>query len=139
MVGLEHGRGISRPQSPDRRLIVSSCHRSGSIMLAAAKGTTMAFRFAHRLTLTWIFSVTTVAIVSLVVAAQNAGRGAIQTPGGGRGPGAAPDASDPANASADLSPKPPVLPVAPDEQVKRFWLPPGYRLTPVLSEPVVED
>jgi hypothetical protein len=73
--------------------------------------------------------------------AQNAGRGrgAVQTPGGGRGPGAAPEASDPANVNADLSPKPPVLPVSPAEQVKRFWLPPGYRLEPVLSDPVIED
>ena len=45
--------------------------------------------------------------------AQNAQRGPIQTPGGGRGPGAAPDANDPANAGADLSPKPPVLPLSP--------------------------
>jgi mono/diheme cytochrome c family protein len=71
--------------------------------------------------------------------AQNAGRGAIQTPGGGRGPGAAPDANDPANANADLSPKPPVLPVSAVEQARRFWLPPGYRLEPVLSDPIVED
>jgi glucose/arabinose dehydrogenase/mono/diheme cytochrome c family protein len=75
----------------------------------------------------------------LLAHAQNTTRGAIQTPGGGRGPGAAPDAKDPANANADLSPKPPVLPVSPEEQVKRFWLPAGYRLTPVLSEPVIED
>jgi mono/diheme cytochrome c family protein/glucose/arabinose dehydrogenase len=75
----------------------------------------------------------------LLVHAQNAPRGAIQTPGGGRGPGAAPAADDPANAAADLSPKPPIVPVTPDEQVKRFWLPPGYRLTPIMSEPVIED
>jgi mono/diheme cytochrome c family protein len=99
----------------------------------------MAFRVASRSTVTWILALAAIAILSLMVAAQNAGRGAIQTPGGGRGPGAAPDASDPANAYADLSPKPPVLPVPPEEQVKRFWLPPGYRLTPVLSEPVIED
>jgi hypothetical protein len=71
--------------------------------------------------------------------AQNTGRGAIQTPGGGRGPGAAPDANDPANASADLSPKPPVLPLAPAEEAKRLLLPPGYRLEPVLSDPLIED
>ncbi len=33
---------------------------------------------------------------------------AIQSAGGGAGPLAAPDAKDPANAKADLSPKPPV-------------------------------
>jgi mono/diheme cytochrome c family protein/glucose/arabinose dehydrogenase len=74
----------------------------------------------------------------LLAHAQNANR-PIQTPGGGRGPGAAPEANDPANANADLSPKPPVLPVTSDEQVKRFWLPAGYRLTPIMSEPVIED
>jgi hypothetical protein len=70
---------------------------------------------------------------------QSAGQGAIQTPTGGRGPGAAPDANDPANAKADLSPKPPVLPLSPSEQATRFWLPAGYRLTPILSDPVIED
>ena len=75
----------------------------------------------------------------LISHVQNAGQRAIQTPGGGRGPGAAPDANDPANATADLSPKPPVLPVPAIEQAKRFWLPPGYRLEPVLSDPVIED
>ena len=64
---------------------------------------------------------------------------AIQTPGGGRGPGAAPEASDPANANADLSPKPPVLAATPAEQATRFWLPAGYRMEPVLSDPIVED
>ncbi len=86
-----------------------------------------------------VFTLLTAAILPLVLSAQNATRGAIQTPGGGRGPGAAPDVNDPANATADLSPKPAVLPVAPEEQVKRFWLPAGYRLTPLMSEPVIED
>jgi mono/diheme cytochrome c family protein len=70
---------------------------------------------------------------------QTGGRGLIQAPGGGRGPGAAPDAKDPANANADWSPKPPVLPVTPAEQARRFWLLPGYRLEPVLSDPIIED
>src|SRR5215212_8812972 len=51
----------------------------------------------------------------------------------------APAADDPANATADLSPKPPVVPLAPDEEATRFWLPPGYRLEPVLSDPVIEE
>src|SRR5919106_290717 len=63
----------------------------------------------------------------------------IQTPSGGKGPGAAPEANDPANANADLSPKPPVRPLAPEEQAKQFWLPAGYRLEQVLSEPVIES
>jgi mono/diheme cytochrome c family protein len=87
----------------------------------------------------WVVVLAAACVVPLVLVAQNATRGSIQTPGGGRGPGAAPDANDPANANADLSTKPPVLPVAPEEQVKHFWLPPGYRLTPLLSEPLIED
>jgi mono/diheme cytochrome c family protein/glucose/arabinose dehydrogenase len=59
--------------------------------------------------------------------------------GRGRGFVQAPDANDPQNANADLSPKPPVLPLRPEEQAKRFWLPPGYRLEPVLADPVIED
>ena len=70
---------------------------------------------------------------------QGAGRGAIQTPTGGRGPGAAPDAVDPANANADLSPKPPVVALTPAEQATRFWLPPGYRLEPVLADPLIDS
>ena len=77
--------------------------------------------------------------LSVIAGAQYAGRGAIQTPTGGRGPGAAPDANDPANANADLSPKPPVVPLTPAEQAARFWLPPGYRMEPLLAEPIVED
>ena len=77
--------------------------------------------------------------LSLLSGAQNAGRGAIQTPGGGRGPGAAPEANNPANAGADLSPKPPVLPLTPAEEAKRLLLPPGYRMEPVLSDPLIED
>jgi len=68
-----------------------------------------------------------------------AGRGAIQSAGGGRGPGAAPEAGDPANAGADLSPKPPVVAATPEEEAKRFWLPAGYRLDPILADPVIED
>ena len=77
--------------------------------------------------------------LALTSHAQTAQRGPIQTPGGGRGPGAAPDANDPANANADLSPKPPVLPLSPEEEAKRLWLPPGYRMEPVLSDPLIED
>jgi mono/diheme cytochrome c family protein/glucose/arabinose dehydrogenase len=59
--------------------------------------------------------------------------------GSGQGFIPAPDADDPANAAADLSPKPPVVPVRPEEQAKRFWLPPGYRMEPVLADPVIEE
>jgi putative membrane-bound dehydrogenase-like protein len=80
--------------------------------------------------LTWVIS---------AIAGAQGGRGAIQTPTGGRGPGAAPEANDPANANADLSPKPPVVPLTPAAQAARFWLPPGYRMEPLLAEPIVED
>ncbi len=63
----------------------------------------------------------------------------IQTAGGGKGPGAAPEADDPANAHADLSPKPPVRPLTPEEQAKQFWLPAGYRMEPVLSDPSIDS
>lgn len=51
----------------------------------------------------------------------------------------APAADDPLNADADLSPKPPVVPLAPVDEAKRFWLPPGYRLEPILSEPDIQE
>ena len=63
----------------------------------------------------------------------------IQTAGGGKGPEAAPEANDPANAKADLSPKPPVRPLAPADQAARFWLPAGYRMEPVLSDPLIDS
>jgi mono/diheme cytochrome c family protein/glucose/arabinose dehydrogenase len=59
--------------------------------------------------------------------------------GRGRGVIEAPAADDPLNAGADLSPKPPVLPLPPAEQAKRFWLPAGYRMDPILSEPDIEE
>jgi mono/diheme cytochrome c family protein/glucose/arabinose dehydrogenase len=39
----------------------------------------------------------------------------------------------------DFSPKPPVLPLSPEEQAKRFWLPQGFRIEPVLTEPHVQE
>jgi mono/diheme cytochrome c family protein/glucose/arabinose dehydrogenase len=63
----------------------------------------------------------------------------IQSAGGGKGAAAAPEASDPANAKADLSPRPPVRALSADEQAKQFWLPAGYRLEPVLSDPLIDS
>ena len=31
------------------------------------------------------------------------------------------------------------MPLTPAEQAKQFWLPPGYRIEPVLSDPLIED
>lgn len=39
----------------------------------------------------------------------------------------------------DLKPKPPVKPVSVDEQLKRFLLPSGYALEPVLTEPQIQQ
>jgi len=77
----------------------------------------MGLQFVRRISVAvWVVLVAAAGIVPLVLVAQNAPRGAIQTPGGGRGPGAAPDATDPANASADLSAKPPVLAATSDRE-----------------------
>ncbi len=67
--------------------------------------------------------------------------GILVAPGGpeGRGVFEAPAADDPANADADLSPKPPVLPLSPADEAKQFWLPPGYHLQPVLSDPAIQE
>jgi len=39
----------------------------------------------------------------------------------------------------DLTPKPPVLPVSPEEEKEMFLLQPGYSLTPVLTEPQIQQ
>ncbi|PZX55364.1 cytochrome c [Algoriphagus ratkowskyi] len=39
----------------------------------------------------------------------------------------------------DLSPVPPVVPVSANEQLKSFILQPGYKLTPILSEPQIKE
>jgi putative heme-binding domain-containing protein len=40
---------------------------------------------------------------------------------------------------ADFSPKPPVQPLRPQEQAKRFLLPKGYRMEPVLTDPDIAE
>src|SRR5687767_11211873 len=40
---------------------------------------------------------------------------------------------------ADFSEKPPVVRLSPEEQQKRFLLAPGFRIEPVLSDPLIED
>ena len=39
----------------------------------------------------------------------------------------------------DFTKKPPVQPLTPEEQMKRFWLPPGFKLEPVLTDPDIEE
>jgi glucose/arabinose dehydrogenase/mono/diheme cytochrome c family protein len=57
---------------------------------------------------------------------------------GGRGLGG-PGVGDAANAEADFSAQPPVQALSPAEQAKHFILPPGYRITPVLSDPDIQE
>lgn len=58
---------------------------------------------------------------------------------GRRGNPSASALNDPANAAADFSPRPPVQPLRPEEQATMFWLPPGYRIEPVLADPLIQD
>ena len=71
--------------------------------------------------------------------AQAPPRKTIQAPDGGPGPGAAPDAKDPANARADLSPKPPVRRAVAGAGSQASAAPARLRMEPVLSEPLIED
>lgn len=49
------------------------------------------------------------------------------------------DLASPRWKGIDLSPKPPVIPVSANEQLKSFLLQPGYKLEPVLSEPQIRE
>ncbi|QJW89148.1 c-type cytochrome [Spirosoma taeanense] len=51
--------------------------------------------------------------------------------------GANPD--DPDWKDIDLEPKAPVQPLTPAEEAKRFLLPPGYKIEPILTEPAIEQ
>jgi putative membrane-bound dehydrogenase-like protein len=39
----------------------------------------------------------------------------------------------------DFSKKPPVVALSPADQQKKFWLPPGFRIEPVLTDPDIEE
>jgi mono/diheme cytochrome c family protein/glucose/arabinose dehydrogenase len=58
-----------------------------------------------------------------------AGRGRA---GGGQGRGSS-------QIEPDFSPKPAVVPLTPEEEAKRFWLPPGFALEPVLTDPHIQE
>lgn len=62
-------------------------------------------------------------------------------PGGPGSPGSPPPTAllSQADTNADFSPKPPVLGLTPNDELKRFLLPPGYHLQLVLSEPDIQD
>ena len=65
--------------------------------------------------------------------------------GGGRGRGGpevlqgGPQLDDPAYANYDFAKRAPLLPLSPEEQLKKFILQPGYRLELVLADPVIEE
>ena len=71
------------------------------------------------------------------VAAPTQGRGVIGRGGGGSGGGGR--AQQDPFAGADLSPKPPVLPLSPAEEATHFLLPSGYKMTPVLTDPDIYE
>ena len=54
--------------------------------------------------------------------------GAPAAPGGRGGRG-------PAMNEPDFSKKPPIVALSPSEQQKKFWLPPGFKIEPVLTDP----
>ena len=58
---------------------------------------------------------------------------------GGRGGAGGPGVNDPANAAADFTKQPPVLPLPPADQQKQFILQPGYRIAPVLTDPQIKE
>ncbi len=63
------------------------------------------------------------------------GRGAAPAPGGrGAGGGRGPAMWEP-----DFSKKPPVVALSPAEQQKKFWLPPGFKIEPVLTDPDIQE
>ena len=68
--------------------------------------------------------------------AQAQSQGAAAQPAGGRG--VIPGIRDPF-AGADFSPQPPVVPLSPAEEQKKFILYPGFHLEPVLTDPVIEE
>jgi mono/diheme cytochrome c family protein/glucose/arabinose dehydrogenase len=61
-----------------------------------------------------------------------AGRGQAAGPGQGRGRGANPN-------EPDFTKRDPVLPLTPEQEAAKFWLPPGFKLEPVLTEPDIQE
>lgn len=58
--------------------------------------------------------------------------------GGGRGRGG-PGRDDPANAGVDYSSGSPVVALTPEQQAERFWLPQGFVIEPVLTDPDIQE
>src|SRR5688572_28857675 len=92
-----------------------------------------------------------IAAATLGLAAQTPSPTATPSPPQGAAPAQGqPPAGDPAAGRGrggrgapmwepDFSKKPPVQPLTAAEQQKKFWLPPGFKLEPVLTEPDIEE
>jgi mono/diheme cytochrome c family protein/glucose/arabinose dehydrogenase len=94
-----------------------------------------------------LIGVVAVASATLSLVAQNAPQPA---PAAGQAPGGAAQPADAAGrgrlagpgrgtAEPDFTKKPPVLPLRPEEQAKKFWLPPGFKMELVLSDPDIQE
>jgi glucose/arabinose dehydrogenase/mono/diheme cytochrome c family protein len=82
------------------------------------------------------------ALGSLSLLAQSSTPGQTPQPAQAQAPPAAQGSGgrgDDPFAGADLSAKEPIAGVSPAEEQKRFLLPPGYKIEPVLTEPDVEE
>src|SRR3954447_14186040 len=55
-------------------------------------------------------------------------------PGAPAGRGRGPSMTEP-----DFTKKPPVVPLTPEDEQKRFWLPPGFKIEPVLTDPDIQE
>jgi hypothetical protein len=102
-------------------------------------------RFPHfSLTIGTVAAVASLTLVAQTPAPGQAGaQASAQAPapvaappqGGGRQGGGGDDPFE----GADLSPQDPIAAVSPAEEQKRFLLPPGYKIEPVLTEPDIEE
>src|SRR5262245_33357451 len=87
------------------------------------------------LLLTGAVGLTTLTILAQAPAPTPApAAGQTPAPGAPGGRGRGPSMTEP-----DFSKKPPVVPLTPAEEAKRFWLPPGFKLEPVLADPDIEE
>src|SRR5579871_1026904 len=62
------------------------------------------------------------------------GRGVLPGRGGQGGAGGRGAQTEP-----DFTPKPPIQALSPEEEAKKFWLQPGFKMEPILSDPDIEE
>jgi hypothetical protein len=85
--------------------------------------------FRSTILLTVVISAATLSLLAQGTPGTQGPPGAPGGQGLGRGPTNEPD----------FSKKPPVLPLSPAEEAKRFWLQPGFKMTPVLTDPDIQE